>query len=347
MRRCLLRSGTSSEVSAALRRLGKPTRACCTSRRGFVHHFRAGASLHEPATQSASFEVFLGIQIMAKRKAVAEGPSHDVENNIGTKKAKSKASQDSDTTVRKEKLVEETNALSINHFRSRFTSEALLGCRSIRTNSPEEFNISLVAADYLTPGEYNASYGLIEESSRSDYESSNFGWHPRRKRKEMLEPEMKYLLVRRKSTEPTIERRKDCGDMDTSILGFMSFMVDHDSSPSVPVLYIYEIHLAAALRGLGLGNHLMQVADNIARRVGLDKVMLTCFLCNQKALRFYTDHGFVKDACSPEDRKTRNKVVPVDYVIMSKDMDEKATPLLRTADGNAHGGGLVGSSHEL
>jgi ribosomal protein S18 acetylase RimI-like enzyme len=135
----------------------------------------------------------------------------------------------------------------------------------------------------------------------------------------MLEPEMKYLLVRRKGTEPTIERRKDCGDLDTSVLGFLSFMVDYDSSPSVPVLYIYEIHLAETLRGLGLGNHLMHVADLLAQNMGLAKVMLTCFLCNKKAYNFYADHGFLKDACSPDDRKTRNKVVAVDYAILSKD----------------------------
>lgn len=130
---------------------------------------------------------------------------------------------------------------------------------------------------------------------------------------------MKYLLVRRKGTEPTVERRKECGDLDTSVLGFLSFMVDYDSSPSVPVLYIYEVHLAETLRGLGLGNHLMHLADLLAQNMGLTKVMLTCFLCNDKAYRFYADHGFLKDACSPEDRKTRNKVVAVDYAILSKD----------------------------
>ena len=103
-----------------------------------------------------------------------------------------------------------------------------------------------------------------------------------------------------------------------SVLGFLSFMVDHDSSPSVPVLYIYEIHLAESLRGLGLGNHLIQVTERLASNIGLDKVMLTCFLCNKKAYRYYTDRGFVADACSPADRKTRNKVVAVDYVIMSR-----------------------------
>ena len=255
---------------------------------------------------------------MPKRK---EDTLAEAKTIFGVKKAKVQAVQGHNmpTAGRKDKLVEDINALSIQDFRSRFVNEGTLEYHSGRADTLSTFNISLVAADWLAPGEYNAAFGLIEETSRADYESSTFGWHPRRKRKEMLEPEMKYLLVRRKGTEPTIERRKDCGDLDTSVLGFLSFMVDHDSSPSVPVLYIYEIHLAATLRGLGLGNHLMHVADLLAQNMGLAKVMLTCFLCNKKAYQFYADHGFLKDACSPEDRKTRNKVVAVDYAILSKD----------------------------
>jgi ribosomal protein S18 acetylase RimI-like enzyme len=240
---------------------------------------------------------------------------------FGVKRTKIQAvqGQNMPKLVQKDKLVEDINALSIQDFHSRFVDEDALEYHTDRTDTSSTFNISLVAADWLAPGEYNAAFNLIEETSRADYESSTFGWHPRRKRKEMLEPEMKYLLVRRKGTEPTIERSKDCGDLDTSVLGFLSFMVDHDSSPSVPVLYIYEIHLAKTLRGLGLGNHLMHVADLLAQNMGLAKVMLTCFLCNKKAYSFYADHGFLKDACSPEDRKTRNKVVAVDYAILSKD----------------------------
>lgn len=270
--------------------------------------------------------------VMAKRK----DDVHDAESAPYAKKNKPNNLSRTSAAPRKDKLVENTNALSKDDFKSRFVGQTMLEYQSNRTDSPQAFDISLVAADYLTAGEYNASYNLIESTSRSDYESSTFGWHPWRKRKEMLEPEMKYLLVRRKSTKPTIERTEKSGDKDTSVLGFLSFMVDHDSSPSVPVLYIYEIHLAASLRGLGLGDHLMQVADHIARKVGLDKVMLTCFLCNSKALRFYKDHGFVKDACSPEDRKTRNKIVPVDYVIMSKDSEGVATEPLQAANEIAH-----------
>lgn len=323
-RRVLLCTGSSS--------MGR-----CVVRAGFRTAFRFGLPTSKRVQQPRLERVYMticgtkvhssnlhdlpGYLIMPKRKDAVGGATEDVSSVAAVKKAKVQALQDQKkpAAIRKEKLVEDVNALSIQAFRSRFVDEKILEYQPDRADSPSSFNISLVAADWLAPGEYNAAFHLIAETSRADYESSTFGWHPRRKRKEMLEPEMKYLLVRRKDTGPTIERRKDCGDLDTSVLGFLSFMVDYDSSPSVPVLYIYEIHLAESLRGLGLGNHLMHVADVLAQSIGLAKVMLTCFLCNKKAYCFYTDRGFLKDACSPEDRKTRNKVVAVDYAILSKD----------------------------
>ena len=62
----------------------------------------------------------------------------------------------------------------------------------------------------------------------------------------------------------------------------------------------------------------MDVAEDIAQKALIEKVMLTCFLSNGKAHSFYEKRGYVADACSPEDRVTRNKVVKPDYVIMSK-----------------------------
>lgn len=49
------------------------------------------------------------------------------------------------------------------------------------------------------------------------------------------------------------------------------------------------------------------------------KVMLTCFLSNQRALGFYKRLGFEKDDESPQPRKLRyGKVFTPDYVLMSK-----------------------------
>jgi GNAT superfamily N-acetyltransferase len=333
-RGCLMRA-SSSEVRAAARHLLSPTTpaspcsrlSAAAARRDFAQHLHPRAPLQQGTTQTSSFVGLLEYFNMLKRKDVVQ-----LADKAIVKKAKPEAKQ---APVRKEKLVEGINALSVEDFKSRFVQEDMLKYQTDRKDSSRAFDLSLVAADWLTPGEYNAAFNLIEDTSRPDYESSTFGWHPRRKRKEMLEPEMKYLLVRPKDAEPTIERKPKSGDVDTSVLGFLSFMVDHDSSPSVPVLYIYEIHLAESLRGLGLGNHLIQVTERIASNIGLDKVMLTCFLCNKKAHQFYTDRGFGKDSCSPADRKTRNKVVAVDYVIMSKGAPATVAKPRQITDDNA------------
>lgn len=327
---CLVRTGLETAF-----RFGLPTSA-----RLQQPYYHAYATAYETKAHTPDLHDFAVWDTMLKRKDASGGVRKDMGTAMSTKKPKVQPISDHKTPaiIRKEKLVEDINALSMEDFRSRFVDEEVLEYHSDRPSLSSTFNISLVAADWLTPGEYNAAFDLIEETSRADYESSTFGWHPRRKRREMLEPEMKYLLVRRKGTESTIERRKDVGDMDTSILGFLSFMVDYDSSPPVPILYVYEVHLAESLRGLGLGNHLMHVVDALAQSVGLQKVMLTCFLCNKKAHQFYTDHDFVKDVCSPEDRKTRNKVVPMDYVILSKDLKTSRTrPLpIQENDGTAN-----------
>ncbi|KAI7087006.1 hypothetical protein KC356_g4562 [Hortaea werneckii] len=151
----------------------------------------------------------------------------------------------------------------------------------------------------------NLCFSLIETTSIQDYKNSSFGWYPKRKKKEMKEEGMRYVLI-----------EKD--DPDEPLHGFLSFLPTHDSSPSVPVLYIYEIHLREVARGKGNGEILMQTASEVAKKLGVEKVMLTCFLSNKKALRFYRKCGFKVDACSPEERCTRKTVLKPDYVILSR-----------------------------
>lgn len=135
---------------------------------------------------------------------------------------------------------------------------------------------------------------------------------------------MRYLLLDDKIYDGAARNADTDLDPDTAttprgaIMGFVSFMITHDSVPSVPVLYIYEIHLVETYRGKGLGKHFMTLAEDIAQRVGVEKVMLTYFLSNEKARGFYERLGYGVDECSPEDRTTRTKVVKVDYVIASK-----------------------------
>ena len=202
--------------------------------------------------------------------------------------------------------LENINKMSIETFEDLYVDAQWLSYAPPEPTPAEaKYNISLKSAATLSEGEQQACFNLIKVTSKEHYEGSSWGWHPKRKRKEMQEEEMRYLLVRQPGTEKGVE-------------GFLSFMLTHDSSPSVPVLYVYEIHLRKSLRSLGLGRHVMHVAEGIAQKVGVDKIMLTCFISNAQAHEFYKRRGYATDECSPEDRKTRKKTVKVDYVIMSK-----------------------------
>jgi RimJ/RimL family protein N-acetyltransferase len=59
------------------------------------------------------------------------------------------------------------------------------------------------------------------------------------------------------------------------------------------------------------------------------KVMLTCFLSNQRGIAFYEKLGFEKDDISPGPRTLRHgKTFTPDYVIMSKPVrSDKARPI--------------------
>lgn len=71
---------------------------------------------------------------------------------------------------------------------------------------------------------------------------------------------------------------------------------------------------------------LMSFLESVAAHTPpIKKIMLTCFLSNQKALAFYKSFGFTQDPISPVPKKLRygREFIP-DYVIMSKTIESKA-----------------------
>lgn len=72
---------------------------------------------------------------------------------------------------------------------------------------------------------------------------------------------------------------------------------------------------------------LINLVEGIARNIkGTEKVMLTCFTCNENAVRFYSKLGFGKDEFSPMPRVLRNgSKVEEDYVILSKAVQRDST----------------------
>ncbi|KAI0178511.1 acyl-CoA N-acyltransferase [Hypoxylon sp. FL1284] len=166
-----------------------------------------------------------------------------------------------------------------------------------------KFSFGLIRSGNMSAEDLKACFRLVEETSKADYESSSVGWKPAKKMAEMKSAELRYITVK---------------DVAGSICGFTSLMPTYEEGQ--PVVYCYEIHLGPELQGLGLGKILMGFLESVAANTPpIKKVMLTCFLSNQRALGFYQNSGFEKDEISPEPRKLRfgKEFVP-DYVIMSK-----------------------------
>ncbi|OTB17237.1 hypothetical protein K445DRAFT_9958 [Daldinia sp. EC12] len=189
-----------------------------------------------------------------------------------------------------------------------FTKEHLCPSSSawaewINPKTQDKFSLSLTSSGKLSNEDLDACFRLVEETSRTDYESSSIGWQPSKKITEMKSPELRYILVK---------------DIAGSVRGYTSLMPTYEEGE--PVVYCYEIHLKPELQGTGLGRTLMGFLESVAINTPpIEKVMLTCFLSNQKAFAFYKKLGFEKDEISPEPRKLRfgKEFIP-DYVIMSK-----------------------------
>jgi ribosomal protein S18 acetylase RimI-like enzyme len=202
----------------------------------------------------------------------------------------------------------------LKHDRIQFDAYHLL----FETKSHLDLKLVHSAAD-LDEGELDACFKLVEKTSSADYKSSSIGWAPKKKKKEMSDPEMIYLLIHKVAgfgeSKP--------GEDKSSICGFVSFMFTKDDPPHEDreVLYIYEIHLEDGLRGRGFGKKLIQFVEMASRECGIMKTMLTVFASNGGARALYERLGYTKDSCSPEAKTVRRRVIEPDYVIMSKELE--------------------------
>ncbi|TVY37972.1 N-alpha-acetyltransferase [Lachnellula occidentalis] len=173
------------------------------------------------------------------------------------------------------------------------------------------YSITLQTAASLPTPDFRACFNLISTTSSADYKKSPDGWKPRSKQKEMKLLDLKYLVVK---SSPDDKGKEE-------VQGFASIMPTYEDD--IAVLYIYEIHLCSALQGTGLANTLMKLILDIAHKIpSTKKVMLTCFTCNERAMRFYTKAGFAKDEFSPAAKVLRNgSRKELDYVILSTAVD--------------------------
>ncbi|KAJ6779981.1 hypothetical protein PWT90_03359 [Aphanocladium album] len=187
-----------------------------------------------------------------------------------------------------------------------------------------KYAMSLQSPEDMSEAELEACYEIIHYTSGKDYRGASVGWHPEAKRAEMRSPGLRYILVKRtkndskQTRDGTVDAASAEASPDGDIRAFTSFMPTFEDNQ--PVIYCYEIHLLPDMEKTGLGKLLMSHVTTVADRIdGLEKTMLTCFVSNAHARRFYEKLGFGVDESSPQARRLRrDKVIEPEYVILCK-----------------------------
>lgn len=106
------------------------------------------------------------------------------------------------------------------------------------------------------------------------------------------------------------------------LIGFASYdPFDWDEEGQRHVVYIYEVHTKIQRRGIG--SHLLKMIEKRAKELKQTVLMLTTLKNNEKAKKFYLDHGFTVDASDPSNfYKESDDINDVNYEILSKILPE-------------------------
>lgn len=173
---------------------------------------------------------------------------------------------------------------------------------STSTSSRNTFQVSYCATSALTPKQTLKLFEIFESNMKVHYEET-WGWNKNERFKEIFDPASRFIIV---SSSATMDGENDAPpsvkDVDpATIAGYCTyrFCWDDDDEPEHPVMYVYELQVHSAHRGLGIGRRLTETTVQIGQALRMWKVMLTCFKRNEQALRFYLQSGFSIDANSP------------------------------------------------
>lgn len=200
---------------------------------------------------------------------------------------------------------------------------------------PPDVCLSFATNTNISTADFDACFNLVRSTSRAAYKASSRGWSSRQKKCEMLEQDMKYLMVYSIAQDPPSSGRlyedlnledsklRPVRGQPSAVIGFLSFMLTHEDG--IEVIYCYEIHLQSEFQGRGLGFDLMRIMELIGRTVGVNKAMLTVFTSNQIALDFYDRVGYqwYDEEQTPTCKSLRSGVTEKPrptYVILAKDL---------------------------
>ena len=183
-----------------------------------------------------------------------------------------------------------------------------IGPRSL----PAQYLIRFNTASNIRPEDLEACFKLVERTSSLDYKSSSVGWSAAKKRQEMSDPDMRYLLLTTSDGVSFTPAYR--------VHGFLSFMLTREDE--LPVIYCYEIHLRPSLQGRGIGRKLMRLMETIGQQAGVQGSMLTVFTKNEVAKKMYERMGYEVHDSSPSPRRLRGgRTKEPDYQILWKTLE--------------------------
>jgi len=179
-------------------------------------------------------------------------------------------------------------------------------------SNPDTFDVRYVTTNELDMADRERIFAIFEANMKDHY-MATWGWNPVEKRNEIFHPMSRFLLVHPHEDQPGVQAvdgaaESVCGVFPAPavqrripILGYTVFRFewDDEEEPEYPVLYCYELQVSTAVQGHGIGRQLMSLLVQIADKLKLWKVLLTCFTVNIAALKFYRDIGFDSDVNSP------------------------------------------------
>ncbi|XP_063675467.1 N-alpha-acetyltransferase 40-like [Bolinopsis microptera] len=153
---------------------------------------------------------------------------------------------------------------------------------------------------------FETIYQILEGNMKAEYDACYWGWNEKDKRDELKEKNP-WFLVAKNSEGQTV--------------AFSHFKFDFDEE--IAVLYCYEVQVTEEMRGKGVGKFLMQILELIGSKAEMQKIMITVFKHNPRAIHFFADIlKYADDETSP---KFMDPMDEKDYCyeIMSKTLKVK------------------------
>ncbi|KAL6613581.1 acyl-CoA N-acyltransferase [Neocallimastix sp. 'constans'] len=168
------------------------------------------------------------------------------------------------------------------------------------------YHIDFYTIDGLPSPIFDKLFHILKSNMKKQYQAANVGWNQKKKIKEMKEKDARYLVVSTDTKE---------------IVGFLYFQFSTEmdmKDVEYPVFYIMEIQLVQKVRNLGIGRRLMNIGEQWSKKYKMERLMLTVFLKNKDAIKFYEKLGFKPDEISPSQCLSSEEAKEYDYEIMSK-----------------------------